>query len=255
MKLINTVAGVVMAAVGAAGCATVADGEIAKPIDMKGQYLPTTTTSSGLVVHARELPELSSEDTGVVEVTLENTTHRWIRLDAVRLDFADPVKNQNVIAPDGADLAAWHTAITERNAARLENEQAVLGLIMLGGAITAGTSHSGGLRAAGTSLAVAAAVASSSAAHAAGEPSTLYPDTHLLAVPIVVAPGLFSRRWIALNTKPAINGQCLTWAVLDYDTSDHGRERVVISFRTRWNGSEWQSDACRRELPSLTGMR
>jgi hypothetical protein len=251
MKRIISVAAVI-SALGAAGCATVAEGEVAKPIDMHGQYLPTTTTGSGLVVHARELSELSSEDTGVVEVTLENTTHDWVRLESVRLDFETPIENAGVTVPDGPDLAAWHAAIAKRNAVRAENEETALALVSLAGAVGAAGSHAGGRRAVGAGVAVGAAFASGAAARDAA--AQIYPDDHLFNTPIVVPPGLFATRWIALTTKPEVSGHCLERAVLDYDTSKHERERLVMPFRPRWNGSEWQAAACHEQLPHFTGQ-
>jgi hypothetical protein len=242
-----------LAITGLTGCATVAEGNIAKPIDLGGHYLPSTTTGSGLVVHGRELTELSSPNFGVLEFTFENATDHWIRLDDVRLDFGDPVKNQGVTVPGGADMQAWQAATMKRNAVRSENAQTALAVIALGGAVAAGGSHSGKVRAVATGAAVGAALATSAAATNAAVAESLYPQDHLFAVPIAIPPRLFAQRWIALNTSAEINKTCLTWTILDYDTSEHQRERLVLTFRDRPTGSEWQSAACVAQLSGPMG--
>jgi hypothetical protein len=253
LPITGTIIGTIMAAITAlTGCATVAEGTIARPIDLGGHFLPSTTTGGGLVVHGRELPELSSPNFGVLEVTFENTTNRWIHLDDVRLDFGDPVKNQGVTVPGGADMQAWQAATLKRNAVREENAQTALAVVAIGGALAAHRSHSGGARAVAAGATLGAALAASAAASNAAVEANLYPQDHLFSVPISVPPGLFAQRWIALNTNGESNQTCLTWTIIDYDTSDHRRERVWLAFRDlrAWQGSEWQSEACVAELPS-----
>jgi hypothetical protein len=248
MKEITLVAFVAFnVASGLSGCATVAEGRLAQPIDPAGHYAPAT--ASGLVVHGREVVDLSSANFGVLEFTLENPTDHWIRVEQVHVDFAGPGANAGVtpVAPD--DIGAWRHAIEQRNAVRAVNTQTALDLLALGAAVGAGRRHAGPARAAAVGVAVAAAMVGG----AASSREDLYPDDHIYAVPIAIPPGLFAKRWIVFNTDAAANRSCLDRAVLDYETADQRRERVVLDFRSGANSSEWQTAACRARYPPLAG--
>jgi hypothetical protein len=238
-----------VALVALSGCATVAEGTLAKPIDLGGHYLATPATASGLVVHGRELTVLSSPDFGVLEFTFENPTDRWVRIDQVHVDFGGPAANQGVTAVEGDDIAAWQIATEQRNAVRASNTQTALDVLALGAAIGTARRHHSPARAAAVGVAVGATMAG-----LAGAPSgqDLYPADHLYAVPIAIPPGLFAKRWIVFNTDAAANRTCLGRATLDYDTSGHERERVVLDFRSSANDSEWQTAACRAMYPTLS---
>jgi hypothetical protein len=238
-----------VALVALSGCATVAEGNLAKPIDLGGHFLATPATTSGLVVHGRELTFLSSPDFGVLEFTFENPTDHWVRIDRVHVDFGSPAANQGVTAIDGDDIAAWQIATEQRNAVRAANNQTALDVLALGASIGAARRHHGPARAAAVGVAVGAMMAASATA-ASGQ--DLYPDDHLYAVPIAIPPGLFAKRWIVFNSDASANRTCLGRATLDYDTSGPARERVVLDFRSSANGSEWQAAACRAMYPTLS---
>ena len=239
------------ALVGLSGCVTVAEGNLAKPIDPGGHYLATPATASGLVVHGRELTFFSSPDFGVLEFTFENPTDHWVRIDQAHVDFGSTAANQGVTAIEGDDIAAWQIATEQRNAVRVANTQTALDVLALGAAIGAAGRHHGPARAAAVGVAVGAMMAGSSAASSG---QGLYPDDHLYAVPIAIPPGLFAKRWIVFNTDATANRTCLGRAILDYDTSDHQHERVVLDFRFSANGSEWQAAACRSMYPTLSAQ-
>jgi hypothetical protein len=248
----------VLALLGSSGCMTVAEGNVAQPIDLGGHFVaPAAAPGTGLVIHGRELPELSSPDFGVLEFTLENPTDRWVRIDQVKVDFAGPAANQGVSVIEGADIVAWETATEQRNAVRTANVQTALDLLALGAAIGA-AHHRHAARAPAPVVAGAAVAAVAASLAIAGEAAPrddLYPDTHLYALPIAIPPGLFAKRWIVFNTDAAANRSCLSRAVLDYTTSAGLRERAVLDFRPFVNGSEWQAPACRSRAPTLAQRR
>jgi hypothetical protein len=246
MKPITLAAPVVL--LGLSGCATVAEGELAKPIDLAGHYTPSPATGSGLVVHGRELAGLSSANFGVLEFTLENPTDHWVRIQEVHVDFAGPAANAGVTVVPPDDIAAWQSATQQRNAVRAANIDTAFELLALGAAVGAARHHAGPARATAVGLALGAAMAGA----AASPREELYPDDHLYAVPIAIPPGLFAKRWIVFNTDAAANRSCLSRAVLDYETGDQRRERVVLDFRLGPNGSEWQTAACQTRFPTLS---
>jgi hypothetical protein len=79
------------------------------------------------------------------------------------------------------------------------------------------------------------------------------PSTHLLALPFSVPPGLFTKRWLLLNTRGA-RTPCIRQVLLDYDVQRGGlasgaaqvgsRERVLLKFRYAGDRSSWQAPVC-----------
>jgi len=73
-----------------------------------------------------------------------------------------------------------------------------------------------------------------------------FPDSHVMAVPFSIPPGLSSRRWIVLNTPaPSAELGCIMRLILGYETDRGQRERVALTFRSAPGRSEWQHRACK----------
>lgn len=226
------------------GCASIASGKYARPIDEHGWLLDSPRTAAGLKVSAREIRSLASEHFGFVEVTFENTTSHWIHIESMNLRFGDLVKDKNVFVPWGTELESWRRAIEERNEVRETNTDTALALIALGGAVAAGASNDRSVKATGGLVAVGALgtmlVRHTDQRVSAAQDARPFPATHLLELPFPVPPGLHSKRWIVLNT-PA-NVGCIDSMILDYEIGKSQRERVWADFRSR--GSEWQRKVC-----------
>jgi hypothetical protein len=222
------------------GCATIASGAYGHPLDSTGHASAGNQTDSGLLISGQEIDALSSADFGVLQVTIENNTNQWVRLSRISLDFGSPVRNEAVAIPLGPDLDSWTRAAQQRAVIQAENTAAVLALAGLAFDIAGAARHHSAARAAGQGLTVASLAAEQQGQSAAGQ--VAYPDDHLFTLPFNVPPGLFTRRWIVLNSPPTREVGCLDWVVLDYDVVGRGRERVQIQFR---NGhSDWQSTVC-----------
>ncbi|HMJ13972.1 MAG TPA: hypothetical protein VK524_21290, partial [Polyangiaceae bacterium] len=127
--------------------------------------------------------------------------------------------------------------------------------LAVGGAALSGLSDSnayqlaGGAVAAG-SLTALAAGAVADRAQRSQRPGP-FPRSHLMAVPFSIPPGLFTRRWIVLNT-PAASADlgCITTMIIGYETDARQRERVALSFRSAAGRSEWQRPACKKRRHS-----
>jgi hypothetical protein len=229
-----------------AGCASIAPGKYARPIDEHGQLAESPRTPAGLKVSAREIRSLASEHFGFVEVTFENTTSRWVHIHRVELGFGDPVQDRNVYVPWGTELESWRRAIDERNRVRETNAETALAALALSGALVAAASSDRGAKAAG-GLVAAGAVGTAIVMHtdqrvSAAQDAKPFPEAHLLELPFPVPPGLHSKRWIVLNTPANIG--CIHSMTLAYESDNGHRERVWADFRSR--GSEWQRKVCPR---------
>lgn len=231
------------------GCATVQTGRYGSPLDARGRTLTGHTTPVGLKVSARELTDYSSAYFGALVVTFENTSSRWVRVRKMSVRFATEPQNRGVMIPYGDELESWVTAADLRHEMRRANTQLVLSGVALGGSLIAAASGSSEGQAAGG--AVAAGALTALAADQIGENRDRleapgpFPESHLMAVPFAIPPGLFSRRWVVLNTPGASAAiGCVTTLTLEYETESGRQERVSITFRELGNRSEWQRREC-----------
>jgi hypothetical protein len=250
MKLVmSTVVGISLLA----GCARVQNAQPAVPLDAQGKPAPATAMNSGLRISGEELRELSSAYFGVLEVTFENPTAEWVRVERVTLDFGSPAKNATMGVPAGDDLKAFVASTEQRNAVRAVNRQTAFALTALGGALVGGLSTNQGASIAGDTVAVASlgalAVDSQAQSIAKAEQVARLPETHLLAGGFAVPPGLFVKRWIVLQTKPPGLAECIGAVTLAYELGTKASERVLLTFKAAHRASEWQNAACHPPEP------
>ena len=198
---------------------------------------------SGVTVVGREIDDLSSPHFGFVELTFINDSAYWVRVQRMHLSFGDPVKDQSVFVPWGMDIQTWQHATALRNEVRAANTQTALEVLALAGLTASTFSQDRGVKAAGGVVALSALGALTAREYdarvKAAQSSPIFPESHLLAVPFGVPPGLFAKKWIVLNTLPN-RGVCVRSLLLDYDSDAGGRERVWLTFRHRTSHSEWQ---------------
>ena len=236
-------------AFGMSGCASIGNSYVGRPLDQAGNALNSPYTASGLRISAQELTPYASRNFGLVEITLENDSTDWVRISRLELDFGDSAR-AGVSLPKEPDVSAWYRATLQRNDIRDTNEAAALGALVLLGAAVAIAGEVTDKPAAKAAGAVALAGAETALVVKgvdqniqSVEHPPLYPDTHLLALPFAVPPGLFSKRWLLINTRDS-NLPCVRGMLLDYDVVGRGRERVLLRFRKPGNGSEWQRWVC-----------
>jgi len=182
-----------------------------------------------------------------------------------RGDFGSSERNAGVALPAGSDITAWYGATVQRNDIRETNSAAVLaGLVLVGETVALAGAASGKRSVAGAGAATAlGALAVGTAAGYGDQPASVervrdLPTSHLLALPIAVPPGLFSKRWVLLDTHDS-RTPCIRTMLLDYDVQvgdvrsgstqaanaqSKSRERVLLAFRTELDSSEWQQSAC-----------
>lgn len=235
--------------VGGAACASVQSRYIATPVDASGNRTGAKTTASGLVVSGEELRAYSSQHFGLVEVTFENWTNEWVHVERLALDFGGAEVTEGVFLPLGADLEAWHQATVQRNDIRDTNAETALGALLALGMLVAVAADAAGeheLAAAGGAVTLGAATTSVIRDQGdrveRAEGAHLLPESHLLAVPFAIPPGLFAKKWVLLNTRSAAT-PCITSMLIDYDV-ERGNERVLLPFRRRRDALEWQTSAC-----------
>ena len=239
------------------GCASVGSEYAASPVDAQGRVTSARSTDSGLVISGVELRHYASNYFGLVENTFENATPEWVHMSQLSLDFGDAARNEAVLVPSGADLESWYLSTLQRNDIRATNHGTALDalfavgqVVALAGAITGKREIAavGGAVAAGSATAALVDRQNRRVQSAEGVP--LVPQSHLLAIPFAVPPGLFSKKWILLQTR-SLTSPCISSLFIDYDVQEGGHERVLVKFRSDVDRSEWQRLVCRRS-PRLT---
>jgi hypothetical protein len=235
----------IIGAVGASGCASVAAGNPAVPLDAAGRPRASQHARSGLRIVGREITELGSPYFGFVELTFSNDSARWVRVHRMQLSFGDPIRDQSVFVPWGMDIQTWQQATALRNEVRAANTQTALELLALTGTLAATFSQDRGVKAFGGVVALSSVGALTALEYdarvKAAQSAPIFPESHLLAVPFGVPPGLFAKKWIVLNTLPD-RRVCIQSMLLDYESDAGGRERAWLTFRKRTPASQWQND-------------
>jgi hypothetical protein len=232
-------------ALGVEGCAHVAPGYPARPLDAQGKPLAPEQSRSGLRIVGREITELGSPYFGFVELTFINESGHWVRVHRMQLSFGDPIRDQSVFVPWGMDIQTWQHATALRNEVRAANTQTALEVLALAGTAAATFSQNRGVKAVGGAVALSSIGALTALEYdarvKAAQSSPIFPESHLLAVPFGVPPGLFAKKWIVLNTVPE-RRVCIRSMLLDYESDAGGRERAWLTFRKRASASQWQND-------------
>lgn len=242
------------------GCATIKSGPYGVPLDGQNRALPANAAGP-LKVSAGESAGLASSYFGLVEVTFENETPRWIQIDRVDLDFGTADKNRSVLVPWGDDIDVWERAITVRNAVDATNRGTALQVLAIAGAFgsAAGRGHgrrAGTMAAIGGMLEIGAlgSIYGLDREHAAAEAAEggTFSGSHLLNMPIRVPPGLFTKRWILLYTAARPLGGCIDSVILSYDTSTQEHGRVLLKYKDV--ASQWQTAACGPPATAFDGQ-
>lgn len=230
-----------------AGCASVSPGFRAQPLDAQGRLVDSEVSRSKLTIVGREINDLSSPYFGFVELTFLNHSAHWVRVERMQFSFGDPVADRSVFVPWGTDIQSWQHATALRNAVKEANTQTALEVLALAGTAAAAFSQDRGVKVVGGSVALGSLAALTAREYdarvKAAQSSPIFPESHLLAVPFGVPPGLFAKKWVVLNTLPGRAG-CIRSMLLDYQSDAAGPERAWLTFRKRVSSSEWQSDVC-----------
>ncbi|PKL39072.1 MAG: hypothetical protein CVV44_09405 [Spirochaetae bacterium HGW-Spirochaetae-1] len=232
--------------IGLISCASIHSGYYAEQIDDNGRVINKKKTDIGLVVSAKEDTDLSSKYFGLVNLTFENKSQGWIRIKKVTIDFFSEVANENVKFTSGNDLALWQEAIIKRNEIREHNRDMFLASVAIIGTTVAMSSDNKALKAAGAFTGLGALTSLTvneynKVLHNI-ENAKIFPRNHLFAEEFVVPPGLFSKKWVLLNTTNHRKTGFLNFFLITYETDDGKKETIKLQFRSSGTITEWQKE-------------
>ncbi len=231
-------------------CASVSDRYTARQYLENGKLSDKKETKLGLQISAEEDSSMGSKYFGLVQVTLENRSQEWVKVKKVSIDFGSEDCNQNIKIVSGNEISTWYDATSKRNQISEYNRNLFLGALALAGTAAVAGSSKDGVKmagAAGTLGAITALTVSDINKNLNRlEYAKIFPETHLMAGPFLIPPGLFAKKWVLLNT---LNHQKTGWVdkfKMTYETETGEKETVKVLFRTNRNYGEWQNDVSQR---------
>jgi hypothetical protein len=202
------------------GCATIHPGKPGSTVEGQQENLP-------LKISAYTPDKSLGRPFQLVEVTFENTSVDWLRVNRARVIIDNPGETKLSIVT-GSDLRDWATAMNEVGKIDEHNESLLKSSALLVGAAVSGSDDSG--------VATAGAIAALGAygwivsdvivdAKNLAERSEKVPTSHLYSTFSV--PGkMFLRKWVLFN-KPAT--ATITKVILEVETVENKKEMYAIS--------------------------
>lgn len=214
------------------GCATLATGEAAIPLNAAGQAMPES--SAPLVVRSREIDDVSIAHVPVLEVTFENRSNQWRKISTPRILVANPETAGPVQIPPPELLRDWHVAAQQRKRVHDANRDTAVELGTTGALIIADAameSKDEEVQIAGAVFGLLALTLFTAAEHSdrkhEAEALPLVEANHLYAGPISMPPLTTTKRWVLLYTPSQANTTALR-LILSYDLAEHGTQRVLL---------------------------
>lgn len=153
-----------------------------------------------LIVSAERVYDYSDPTLSFINVTMENTSDRWIRIKSAEFSCGEEC-NQKVNVIVGNDLIVWAKSKKEKMAIDEYNADLVRGGLTLGGTIMAilgdSTAATAGAAVAGVGV-LGTAIHGISKEKAQVETSTWVPEEHIFS-PTSIPTSLFTRKWLLVN--------------------------------------------------------
>ena len=229
------------------GCASIHTGKYATQVEKQGDKVEQKgkITKLGLIISGRERKELSSRYFGLLDFTFENCTQNWIRIKRIDISFGNDVIDENISITSGDDIIYWQRAIKYRNIIDDQNTKALFGAIAVLGMGFAIAGDSQELRTLGAATGLGAITSLSVHQYnknmADIESAEIFPASHILAEGFNIPPGLFTKKWILLNSKNHKKIGFIKYIFIKY-TLDNGKsEKIKLNFREGVM-SRWQRD-------------
>jgi len=179
-------------------CASTHPGKLGRTDSGSASKLP-------LVISAKLINNSDSEAFELLEVTLENTSDKWLRLNQSEVVITGDMTSQLSVVV-GQDLRTWAEAAALREKVDRQNKDVLQTGLILGGAIAmAGSGKNKSLGDAGALMAlggyswVVADAVNNSINKAEGIESV--PENHLYR-PVTIPGKMYLRRWVLIN-KPS----------------------------------------------------
>jgi hypothetical protein len=237
------------------GCATVGNEHVGVPVTKPGEE-----GKESLKFSASLIEDLSSEYFGYLDFTIENNSEKWIVVKVTGVKFDSLASSENIRFPNSEEYLNWQAAMKQTIQISEYNKSIAMGVVAGAGLGLAALSDNNAVRGLG------AAAAIGSAGYMAGHGINQIRDSlqmaksiqanNLLVDSALVLPGLFTKKWLLVNTMNHDKIGYLTEMTLTYTES--GKEKAVkIRFREIFTVkmSKWQSEQHEKQKKQLQSQK
>jgi hypothetical protein len=206
----------------------------------------STNVKSEFVISGEISPHLRSEYFGYFNINIKNNSDKWHKLLNLKITFEDEFQNNNTMIVLGDDLSLWYAAQKKIIEINDYNNKVALGVIVGVSQSLAAFSNNEYLTNVGNMATLGAF-----ATYGLGEiekvrdslqNSKMIPENHILADNIIIPPGLFSERWVLINSKNHDKMEFITSIILEYQMESGIVEKKKIKFRQKYSSTtpKWQ---------------
>ena len=176
--------------------------------------------------------DLSSEYFGMLEFTFENTTDKWVTIDHIDVKAKDESFNKTMKFTTGEDFVVWSKAIRKRNKVDKYNKALVYSAIIGVAAATTALSKNNNVKNAAAGVwglgLTSLTIDQIEDAKNNVEDVDLFPANHLLNGHIRVPPGLFTERWLLINTTDHDTTKLLYALELEIHYADKKMDKYYV---------------------------
>ncbi len=192
--------------------------------------------------------DLSSEYFGYFNFNIRNTSDKWITLTGMRIVFPESSQNKNVRIVLGRELEQWYTAQQKVVAVSDFNKTSASLLLSGVGAGLATFSDIKAFQTTGSAMAAGSlgylAVDAFDKARDALRLAAMIPKNHLFSDSVLVPPGLFTDRWLLLNSSNHDQMGIVDSLTIEYRMEDgtiHSNRVVLRSKSHSILNRKWQA--------------
>lgn len=213
------------------GCATPHSG------NWKGDVVSKDTESSQkLVISASEREELSSKHFGFINLTFENVSDEWVKVEDLHIRFENSELNEKGVIIVGDKISSWAEGIRNRQDLKRYNNSIIMGSLALVGTMAMAASSDSNVQMAGATSVLASAGGMAVQDFGRYRDSVfranLVPRDHLLSGPLLLAPGLFVKRWFVVYTENPSELPNEDTVLISYRTNKEEKPTIVrLQFR------------------------
>ena len=217
-------------------CASIHSGNFAKFLNKDGKVSSGKKSSSGIIVSGQEVKSMSSKYFAQLDLTFENTTDKWIKIDHIDLSYNNSELNKLMKIPVGEKLISWAKAAQQNQEISNYNTNLALGAVtgMATGAMLLSKNRSMSIAAQGVFAVSSGSLTYRSIVKTLNqvELAKVVPASHLLNSPIHIPPGLHVKKWITVHLERPYQSPFLKEILISYRANTK-KEKVLLKIRNK----------------------
>ena len=237
-------------------CASVHYNQFAEELSLDKSENPK---NKDLKISTALINKLCSEYFGMVNLTFENKTDKWIRIKGVKVYFKDELIEQNVKITSGADILHWKKPMMSKLEIDDFNRKLLMGSLAVLGAGISSFSSDKYMEMAGGAVLLGSLTSLSVNEYNKHidtlENSRIFPENHLLYEDFVIPPGLFTKKWLLLNTQSHEEIPYIKNVFLEIEEDNGTIRNYKIKLRNRSDKPVWQKNTWKKNKERIKKER